>query len=188
MRGDSPHGAATPSPPPPSPACSASSRLSRLSNAITHLPSGSIPRRPARPAIWVSSLWVRTRNPRSVRLVIPWSTTLRAGMWMPRLIVSVAKTTRHRPRSNRSSISRLTLGRVPAWWGPTPHPQRLEDRLVQGRLGHGGTFLNGLLDRGLDLLALRARQERLAFGLGALHRPPPPPPAGDEIDRGGAGG
>ena len=94
--------------------------LSRASSAMTHLPSGSMPRRPARPAIWVSSLWVRLRKPRSVRLVTPWSTTLRAGMWMPRLIVSVAKTTRTSPRSKSSSVSRLRLGRIPAWWTPTP--------------------------------------------------------------------
>src|SRR5438093_1338527 len=45
-----------------------------------HAPAGSIPRRPARPAIWVSSLCDSERNPRSVRLVSPCRTTERAGM------------------------------------------------------------------------------------------------------------
>ena len=99
-----------------------SSTPSRTSSAITHLPSGSMPRRPARPAIWVSSLWVRLRKPRSVRLVSDCSTTLFAGMWIPRDMVSVAKTTRHRPRSKRCSTSRFTLGRMPAWCMPTPMP------------------------------------------------------------------
>jgi len=51
---------------------------------------------------------------RSSRLVSPWSTTERAGMWMPRDIVSVAKTALQSPRSKSTSISRLTLGRIPA--------------------------------------------------------------------------
>ena len=100
-----------------------SSSPSRTSRAITHLPSGSMPRRPARPAIWVSSLWVRLRKPRSVRLVSDCSITLLAGMWMPSDIVSVAKTTLQRPRSKSSSMKRFTVGRMPAWWSPTPMPR-----------------------------------------------------------------
>ncbi len=100
-----------------------SSKPSRTSRAITHLPSGSMPRRPARPAIWVSSLWVRLRKPRSVRLVSDCSTTLLAGMWMPSDMVSVAKTTLQSPRSNSSSVKRFTVGRIPAWWSPTPMPR-----------------------------------------------------------------
>ena len=46
-----------------------------------------------------------------------------AGMWMPRDMVSVAKTTLQSPRSNRSSISRFTLGSTPAWCSPTPMPR-----------------------------------------------------------------
>ena len=100
-----------------------SSTPSRTSSAMTHLPSGSMPRRPARPAIWVSSLWVRFRKPRSVRLVRDWSTTLLAGMWIPSDMVSVAKTTLQSPRSKRCSMRRFTLGRMPAWWSPTPMPR-----------------------------------------------------------------
>src|SRR2546428_552914 len=92
---------------------STSSSPSRASRAMTHVPSGSIPRRPARPAIWVSSLCDSARNPRSVRLVSPWRTTDRAGMWMPRDIVSVAKTALQSPRSKSPSMSRLRLRRVP---------------------------------------------------------------------------
>src|SRR5207248_880615 len=97
-----------------------SSSPSRASSAITHWPSGSMPRRPARPAICVSSLWVSERKPRSVRLVTPCSTTARAGMWMPSDIVSVAKTTRQSPRSKSVSIRRLRPGRMPAWCVATP--------------------------------------------------------------------
>ncbi|PYM60362.1 MAG: hypothetical protein DMD79_15930 [Candidatus Rokuibacteriota bacterium] len=46
--------------------------------------------------------------------------TLRAGMRIPRLIVSVANTTRTTPRSKRPSLRRLRLGRMPAWRSPTP--------------------------------------------------------------------
>jgi hypothetical protein len=35
-------------------------------------------------------------------------------------MVSVAKTALQSPRSKSSSMRRFTLGRIPAWWSPTP--------------------------------------------------------------------
>src|SRR5438876_9037568 len=55
------------------------------------------------------------RPPRST--LFPYTTLFRS--WIPSDIVSVAKTTLQSPRSKSSSMSRLRLGRIPAWWRPT---------------------------------------------------------------------
>ena len=167
----------------PSTTESTSSRLSRASSAMTHWPSGSMPRRPARPAIWVSSFVDSARKPRSVRLVSPCRTTLRAGMWIPRLIVSVAKTTRTRPRSNSTSVRRLRLGRIPAWWSPTPDPEGLEDGLVERGRRERRALVDRLGDGLLDLAAAVPVEKCAAFLEDLVHRALAPGPAEDEVDR-----
>src|SRR4030095_1267333 len=160
-----------------------SSSPSRASRATTHVPSGSIPRRPARPAICVSSLCESARKPRSVRLVRPWSTTDRAGMWMPSDIVSVAKTTLQRPRSKSTSMSRLRLRRGGGGREPNPQPERLEHALVQRRFGDGGALADQVADRRVDLALLRSPEQALALGEDVLHRTLATGAAEDEGER-----
>ncbi len=79
-----------------------------------------MPRRPARPVSWVyspgvTSAWVSPFHFESFSM-----TTERAGMLMPRASVSVANTTRHRPRRNSSSTHSLKRGSIPAWWAAMP--------------------------------------------------------------------
>jgi hypothetical protein len=48
------------------------------------------------------------------------STTVRAGMLMPRARVSVANTARMRPAVNSSSTISRKVGSMPAWWAAKP--------------------------------------------------------------------
>ena len=80
----------------------------------------SMPRRPARPVSWVywpgvSSAWDSPLN-----LTRFSSTTVRAGMLMPRARVSVAKTARTSPLTKSSSTMCRKAGSIPAWWAANP--------------------------------------------------------------------
>ena len=63
---------------------------------------------------------MRLRNPQSGRLVSDGSTTLFAGMWIPRDMVSVAKTTLMSPSTKQSSTASRNAGIIPAWCAATP--------------------------------------------------------------------
>ena len=69
-------------------------------------PTGSMPRRPARPVSWVYWPGVRSSWRSPVNLLRLSMTTERAGMLMPRASVSVAKTTLTRP-SAKQRLDRL---------------------------------------------------------------------------------
>ncbi|MEZ5203895.1 MAG: hypothetical protein R2701_05825 [Acidimicrobiales bacterium] len=83
-------------------------------------PTGSMPRRPARPVSWVywegvSSSWCSPVNFDSVSI-----TTDRAGMLIPSASVSVANTTLINPSTKHPSTASLNGGTMPAWWAATP--------------------------------------------------------------------
>ena len=79
-----------------------------------------MPRRPARPVSWVYSPGVMSACVSPLNFVSRSSTTVRAGMLMPRASVSVANTARTSPRTNSSSTVSLNAGMSPAWWAATP--------------------------------------------------------------------
>ena len=84
-------------------------------HSTTAWPMGSIPRRPARPVIWVycpgvSSSWWSPVNFDSFSI-----TTVRAGMLIPRARVSVANTTFTSPSTKQASTASLNGGTMPAW-------------------------------------------------------------------------
>ncbi len=89
-------------------------------STTTAWPSTSMPRRPARPVSWVYSPGVISTCRDPSHLTSLSSTTERAGMLMPSARVSVAKTTRTRPRAKRSSTVSLNSGSIPAWWAAIP--------------------------------------------------------------------
>ena len=80
----------------------------------------SMPRRPARPVSWVYSAGVMSACVSPLNLTSLSSTTVRAGMLMPRARVSVAKTARIRPSVNSSSTISRNVGSIPAWWAAKP--------------------------------------------------------------------
>ena len=73
-----------------------------------------MPRRPARPVIWVYSPEVIATRASPLNFSSFSSTTVRAGMLMPRARVSVAKTTFTSLRLKSSSTTSLKAGRSPA--------------------------------------------------------------------------
>src|SRR4030067_1010113 len=89
----------------PSTTWSTDSTPSRASSAITHSPSASIPRRPARPAIWVSSLWESAREPRSARFGRP-------RRPLPRLVARVVPLVPLRGGQERPSLGEDVLHRA----------------------------------------------------------------------------
>ena len=89
-------------------------------HCTTAWPMTSMPRRPARPVSWVywpgvRSTWLSPSNFTSFS-----STTLRAGMLMPRARVSVAKTARSSPWTKSFSTMWRNAGSMPAWWAAKP--------------------------------------------------------------------
>ena len=83
-------------------------------------PTVSMPRRPARPvSCWYSpEVRAEVSDPRN--LANRSTTTVRAGMLMPRASVSVAKTTFNRPSEKHCSTAWRKAGTRPAWWGAIP--------------------------------------------------------------------
>ena len=79
-----------------------------------------MPRRPARPVSWVYSPGVMSAWVSPLYLTSFSSTTLRAGMLMPRARVSVANTTLTRPFTYASSTASLKAGSIPAWCAAIP--------------------------------------------------------------------
>ncbi len=65
-----------------------------------------------------------------------------------------------------------------------PHPEPLEDGLVEGGLRDGGGVPDGFANRLLDLRLLLPRQQGLAFGEHRLHGALAAGAAEDEVDRG----
>ena len=85
-----------------------------LFQSITALPSMSIPRRPALPVNCVYSPGEIATWPSPFHLLSFSSTTVRAGIFMPRANVSVAKTALTNPCWNNSSTVTLNAGNKPA--------------------------------------------------------------------------
>ncbi len=79
-----------------------------------------MPRRPARPvSCWYSpEVSAEVSAPRN--LANRSTTTVRAGMLIPRARVSVANTTFNRPCEKQRSTAWRKAGTSPAWWGATP--------------------------------------------------------------------
>ena len=89
-------------------------------HCTTALPSISMPRRPALPVNWVYSPGVIGTCASPFHLVNFSKTTVRAGIFIPKAKVSVAKTAFTSPLWKRSSIAFLKLGKRPAWWAAIP--------------------------------------------------------------------
>ncbi len=87
---------------------------------MTEWPCVSMPRRPARPVSWVYSPGVIGTRASPLNFSSFSSTTVRAGMLMPRARVSVAKTTLTSFFWNSSSTTSLKAGSMPAWCAATP--------------------------------------------------------------------
>ena len=142
-----------------------------------------MPRRPARPAIWVSSLWVRLRKPRSVRLVSPWSTTLAPACGC-RAPSSRWRTPRGRARARtapRSAASRSAARRRGA---RRRRAERPEDRLVERRLARSSAVPRPRPRWPRRPRAAARGEERLALGEHVVHRALAAGAAEDEVDRG----
>ena len=88
--------------------------------STTACPSTSMPRRPARPVSCVYSPGVMSTCASPFHFDSFSSTTVRAGMLMPRASVSVANTTLIRPRANSSSTTSLNAASMPAWCAAMP--------------------------------------------------------------------
>ncbi len=91
-------------------------------------PTGSMPRRPARPVSWVYSPAVSASWWSPVNFDRDSITTERAGMLMPRASVSVANTTFTRPWAKQASTASLNGGTIPAWWAATPDSRAASQR------------------------------------------------------------
>ena len=85
------------------PAISTGSEVESCGFQITTWPSTSMPRRPARPVSWVYSPGVSGRCCSPLNLTSRSSTTVRAGMLIPKASVSVANTALIKPAVNSSS-------------------------------------------------------------------------------------
>eukprot|EP00962_Isochrysis_galbana_P040544 scaffold14707_cov129-Isochrysis_galbana.AAC.13 len=95
--------------------CSSSSDTSKMT-----IPRESIPRRPARPDIWMYSAAEGSRKVSPSHLRSDENTTARAGMFSPSAKVSVAKSNRTRPSWKRISTTSLSTGSSPEWCTATP--------------------------------------------------------------------
>mmetsp|Transcript_17285 Transcript_17285/g.53134 ORF Transcript_17285/g.53134 Transcript_17285/m.53134 type:complete len:235 (+) Transcript_17285:579-1283(+) len=84
------------------------------------MPLASLPRRPARPDIWMYSPAVSHRKSAPSNLRVSVKTTVRAGMLMPIANVSVANRSFSRPSWNKISTTSFTMGSRPPWWMPMP--------------------------------------------------------------------
>ncbi|SKJ84241.1 Uncharacterised protein [Mycobacteroides abscessus subsp. massiliense] len=89
-------------------------------HSTTACPSTSIPRRPARPVSWVYSPGVNAACCSPLNLTNRSSTTVRAGMLIPKASVSVANTAFTSPLVNSSSTVCRNTGSMPAWCAAMP--------------------------------------------------------------------
>ncbi len=104
-----------------SPATSAgSAELSAGFHTTTAWPSTSMPRRPARPVNCVYSPGVNDTCCSPLNFTNRSSTTVRAGMLIPKASVSVANTALTSPAVNNSSTVCRKIGSIPAWWAANP--------------------------------------------------------------------
>mmetsp|Transcript_2566 Transcript_2566/g.8474 ORF Transcript_2566/g.8474 Transcript_2566/m.8474 type:complete len:234 (+) Transcript_2566:192-893(+) len=83
-------------------------------------PVASMPRRPARPDIWIYSPEDTRRNSSPSNLRALANATVRAGMLRPMAKVSVANRILRRPSWKRISTTSLMSGSRPPWWMPMP--------------------------------------------------------------------
>ena len=88
-------------------------------------PVGSLPRRPALPAICVYSCGRRSRHPSLDRFVSEVNMTAFAGMLTPTANVSVAISNLTCPKPNMSSTASLRIGTIPEWC--MAMPRRMSD-------------------------------------------------------------
>ena len=86
----------------------------------TTWPMSSLPRRPARPAIWSKEEAASGATPKSPRFDIVVIAVQRAGMLIPAASVSVANTALRRPSWKSASTSAFSSGSIPAWCAATP--------------------------------------------------------------------
>ena len=104
-------------------------------------------------------------------------------MWMPRLMVSVAKTTLTSPRSKRISVKRFSAGRIPAWCIPAPWRSPAKSSAFTSRLGHDARIIPQRVgDRLVHLGSPLRRQERVAVLQVPSQRALASRSAEDEID------
>eukprot|EP00962_Isochrysis_galbana_P036147 scaffold12452_cov113-Isochrysis_galbana.AAC.9 len=87
-----------------------------------HVPELSNCGRPARPAIWITSMRVYSTNPAELDayLQVLQRTTRCAGRLTPCARPEVEHKMGSSPAANMVSTSRLSCTSSPAWWKPTP--------------------------------------------------------------------
>mmetsp|Transcript_8517 Transcript_8517/g.31191 ORF Transcript_8517/g.31191 Transcript_8517/m.31191 type:complete len:387 (+) Transcript_8517:1060-2220(+) len=116
--------------------------VGKLSHAaMITVPTGSNPRRPARPAICVYSPGSIPRNSLPSCFRKSWKHTDRAGAFTPIANVSVENRTFKSPRQNNISTISFTIGRRPAWCTPRPRLSNSRTRSTCGSLRSGGDSL-----------------------------------------------
>ena len=100
------------------------SAVTPSSTHTTHVPTASLPRRPARPLIWMYSPLVSARCAVPSNFAVDANTHVRAGMFRPIANVSVAKRAFTSWAWNRTSTSSFTRGRRPEWCTAMPRRRR----------------------------------------------------------------